>query len=150
MSRLNFVKLQSISEKVDFTKDSISTIALIHSTAHRQCGNLKNSHSPKNISSNRFFSNLSHNSVEKYYKTRSQFLRKNQHFFPVKSTIFTRELISLNFLCGIFSTLHSEEIAETLSHTIFVKISWKKYSIFTQKFSSKQNGEKVISNFNNS
>ena len=109
MSRLNFVKLQSISEKVDFTKDSISTIALIHSTAHRQCGNLKNSHSPKNISSNRFFSNLSHNSVEKYYKTRSQFLRKNQHFFRqinVFTKEVTKELISRNFfsVITIYST----------------------------------------------
>ena len=55
-----------------------------------------------------------HTSVEKYRKTRLQFLRKNQHFFR-QINVFTKEvtneLISRNFLSVIafYSTFpHSE------------------------------------------
>ena len=45
-------------------------------------------------------------SVEKYHKTRSRFLRKNQHFFRQTNVLnkqvqVTKELISRNFLSVI-------------------------------------------------
>ena len=55
--------------------------------------------------------NLAHiklylHSVEKYYKTRPQFLRKNQHFFSQVNAFtkeLTKELISQNVLSEIVS-----------------------------------------------
>ena len=68
--------------------------------SHSKCGNYGNwllFWSEKNFVKATFLKDkLWRHSVEKYYKTRSRILRKNQHF-SVKSTFFTEKLNSRIF-----------------------------------------------------